>query len=431
MNHRLWTLACVALPALACNLSSLPLIPTSQPQQPESLIAPALTETSVTTPDIAPSVTPPEIPVDPICVQPASPDPIPMAPFEEFPSLLLEYLNAGGSAPSLLENLENLGIANERPSVSAGDLTGDRKIDVVVSILEPDPQTFPPPGALLIFTCLGDHYILTHIELSEVFLAAPRILHLQDMNADGTAELIFSSSICGAHTCFESTQILSWNGEIFVQSLVGVTDDLPFPDLQVTDYDLDGIYDLEMTSSGYGSVGAGPQRPLTRIWEYNPANGTWDESQEILGVSNYRIHMLHDADSAARKAEYDVAFVLYNQVINNTDLLDWTDRDTERLDLGAYARYKLVVIYTLRGDVERAQIFYDEMNNIFPVSSPQRAFVDMASDFLDGFSQGGQAGGCSAAHQYAALHAGAILVPLGSQTYGYANPDYSPLDVCP
>jgi len=430
MNHRLWTFACLVLPALACNLSNLPLFPTSQPQLPESSIAPTLAA-SVTNADRTPSVVPSEIPTDSICVQPAPQEPIPIAPFEDLPNLFLEFLNAGGSPSTLHANLERLGIANVAPTVSVGDMTGDHRIDVVVSFLEPNPQTVPPPGALLVFICLGDQYTLTHIELSGDFLAAPRILQLQDMNADGTSELIFSSSTCGAHTCFESAQILTWNGVNFSPSLSGATDDLPFPNLQVTDYDLDGIYNLEMTSSGFGSVGAGPQRPLTRIWQYNPANGMWEKSQEILGVSNYRIHMLHDADSAARDGEYDIALVLYEQVITNTDLLDWADRDTERLDLGAYARYKLVVIYALRGDVERAQNFYNEIDPLYPSILPQRAFIDMASSFLDGFSQGGQSEGCSAAHQYAALNAGVILVPLGSQTYGYANPDYSPLDVCP
>ena len=40
---------------------------------------------------------------------------------------------------------------------------------------------------------------------------------------------------------------------------------------------------------------------------------------------------------------------LYLRVINDATLLDWADPPIEQANLGAYARFKLVVLYTQTG----------------------------------------------------------------------------------
>jgi hypothetical protein len=154
-------------------------------------------------------------------------------------------------------------------------------------------------------------------------------------------------------------------------------------------------------------------------------------AEETLGPSNFRIHILHDADEASRRGEYLVAAFLYNQVINDQELVDWMDRIGERLNLGAYGRYKMVVVYTLLGEPEAAQSWLEDLKRNFPPEYVQFAYVEMAVEFLRGFNEGGQQAGCDAAHVYAAVNADRILAPLGQQKFGYANPDYSPLDICP
>ncbi|MDH3942999.1 MAG: hypothetical protein OEV06_02740, partial [Anaerolineae bacterium] len=346
-----------ALLGLACDFSTLPGFFSGQPATPTTAVsAPVPTEPAVVDTPIPSqeSTATTAVVVDPVCVAPGPHDALIETSYEDYPNQFLLFLNSGGAPSTLQANLEALGIANLAPSVAVADLTGDGKFDVVVSFLEPEPQTVPTPGALLIYTCLGDRYTLTHIELSGDFQGAPRILHLQDMNADGAAEVISSSSTCGAHTCFESAKILSWSGSSFEDRLDGSTDNLPYPDLQITDYDRDGFYNLEVTGRGFGSVGAGPQRTVTRIWTYDREGGLWTASEEILGASEYRIHVLHDADAAARRGEYPVAIVLYQQVIDNDGLLDWMDQENERLNLSAYAAYKLVVVFAAQGDRGRA-----------------------------------------------------------------------------
>ncbi|MEK6255969.1 MAG: hypothetical protein N2C13_01470 [Chloroflexota bacterium] len=423
---------------MACSLSDIPILDSKQPpdspaavdSKSPSVQSSSLPEELIVTETVEPTIE--AVPVDPVCVQPASPEPLPLVAFEEYPNIFLEFINAGGPAASLQSNLEELNIANDAPTVFEADLTGDKKNDLVVSFIEPDPQSFPPVGALLIYICLGDKYTLAHIEYAGEILSAPRMLYVQDLNADGKVDVLYSSSTCGAHTCFEDTNILSWNGTDFDKRIDEGTQDLPFPNLQITDYDRDGIYSIEMTSGGYGSVGAGPQRDQTNIWDYNPISAKWERSNIILGTSLYRIHLLHDADSAVRNQDYEVAIVLYREVINNPELLDWMDRDNEMLQLSAYAQFKLLVVYILQGNTSQAQIHFNEINALYLTNSPQRSYLDMAAVFLTAFHQSGDFEiACQEAHQYAAQHAAQILSPLGSQTYGYANPDYSPLDICP
>lgn len=432
MKRKFSAVALFAVVLMACDLSAVPGLFSSPPPT-----FPAATPVTVAseppageTPPPAPVTPTSAIAVDPVCVAPAPQDLLAETTYEEYPNEFLAFMNAGGDTGSLMANLEALGIANQAPSVASADLTGDGKLDVVVSFLEPDPQTVPAPGALLIYICLGERYTLTHIELSEDFQSAPRILRLQDMNADGAAEVIASSSSCGAHTCFESAKIIAWNGSGFEDRLVGTTENLPFPDLQITDYDRDGLYNLEVTGRGYGSVGAGPQRSVTRIWTYQPEGSVWTANEEILGPSDYRIHVLHDADAAARRGEYPVAVVLYRQVIDNPDLLDWMDKETERATLSAYATYKLVEVYTLQGDHEQARSLMEDFREDVTSGSPQYVYVMLAETFLNAISAGlDQA--CGAVRAYASQYQSQILDPLGSQVYGYANPDYTLEDICP
>ena len=76
--------------------------------------------------------------------------------------------------------------------------------------------------------------------------------------------------------------------------------------------------------------------------------------------------------------------------------------------------------------------FLSESNHIEGINRPVHdTELEMALTFLESFSTDGQAAGCAAVHAYAAQHESQILEPLGSDVYGYFNPDYSAEDICP
>ena len=122
--------------------------------------------------------------------------------------------------------------------------------------------------------------------------------------------------------------------------------------------------------------------------------------------------------------------LLFLQVIEDENLLDWADPETERAYLSAYSYFKRIVAAVALGDRTTAQNLYEELNELYGISD-QYAYPDMANLFLSESETLGLEGGCTAAIEYAELSKGAVLDPIGSLLFGYANRDFDPEDVCP
>lgn len=408
-------------------------VPTNTPQP---IILPTVSPTPV--------ILPTEVGIQP-CVphtDVSTPD-LTGVPFSEFPAAFKDYLNAGGMLPALAELLYQSKLADREsltPPVVEADLTGDGKADFIISVDDPERTFNPSPGALLIFTCWDDQFVFTHFEPSPNGLSTPAIVYIQDIDSDGVNELIVSSLQIGTHSLFEFMQILNWNGEQFLNQLYGVTGDLPFPQIQLVDFDGDGVYDLEVTSRGYGSVAAGPQRTLTRTWLYDAPQDGWLFNDEIPGFSTYRIHALHDADAAMQRGEYEIALLLYEQVFTDYSLADWKQPVDEQYALGAFARFKMVVAYTLLDQHQAAADMLAYLGISYPIDIPQHVYFDMADLFYNAYLIQGQGIACLAVQEYANANAEKVLYPLGADTalfpnaplpFGYANSLYLPTGVCP
>ena len=356
---------------------------------------------------------------------------MPPAEFAAFEQTVLGFLNQGGSTEALDAALYAAGVANQPLAVAAADLTGDGWQDVVVSIYDPQSGSVPPGGLLLIYSCQEAHFILAYREPSVEAWGAPGIRYLQDLNADRRAELVTGSVTCGVHTCFEQVKVLGWSGDNFENLLVGETTDLPYPDIRLVDPDGDGVFDLEVAGGGFGSVGAGPQRTLTRHWRYDPATGRWQDSRDLLAPSNYRIHVLHDAETAALARDYDQALLDYGRVVSDPTLVDWIDPEVEKANLAAYALFKTAVVNLIQNQLDLAQATFDQLADTYPPGTKGHAYVELAVAFQAAYPAGGVSSGCAAAQKYAADHPDQVLLPLGSAVYGYANRDVSPQDICP
>ena len=192
-----------------------------------------------------------------------------------------------------------------------------RWTDVVGVYLRPARRT-SPAGALYIYICQNSSYQKAYQRNSLANFGAPGIRYLQDLNADGKADLVTSQSVCGVSTCFEFGGYLSWMGTGFRNRLTGSADDLPYPDIQVKAAGGDGIYDLIILGGSIGSAGAGPQRGKTRTWKYDSAFRVWAVASDVLEPSSYRVHVLYDADAALRRGEVEAALVAYQQVLVGT-----------------------------------------------------------------------------------------------------------------
>lgn len=362
-----------------------------------------------------------------VCVAPSEHGPLELTTYAQYPQIIMDYLNSGASPEELAVELIINQLSPDEQPVWAEDLTRDGVRDVVVTVLDKENH---PGGALMIFTCNGSEYVLSHIVVAPQDYYAPKLLHIQDMNNDGLREVIYSSTVCIAHTCYEDIQIINWASGIFVPRLEGSTADLPIPEVQLTDFDQDGIYDLEVVGKFISDVAAGPQRMSINIWTYDPNSTSWRLTEQSLASSPFRIHLVHDAEDAMDRGEYLIAALLFQQVIDDDSLLDWRDATEERNTLSAYAYYKQIVANVFLGDRATAQALYDEFVELYG-DTAQSAYVEMAEIFLTDSDVLGTEGGCASARQYAAANEYVILTPLGSSVYGYTNRDFTSEDVCP
>lgn len=366
-----------------------------------------------------------------VCVTPKSGVTLPNLEFLGYPEAILEFLNSGGSTQELDQELYSAGVANQPLSVATFDLT-DKSIDeVVISIIDPQSNTIVPRGTFLIYVCQEDGYRLQHRQDSPDNRGAYGIRYLQDLNSDGLGEVVTSSPNCGAHTCFEDVQVLSWREDDIANLLVENTDELPSPDIRIIDPDADGIFDIEIGSGGFNSVGAGPNRTKIRRWVYNSATTSWDSYEDIPGISFYRIHVLHDAEDAAQVENYDQALIDYGRVVYDPNLVDWQDPEQEIANLSAYSRYKIAVLHLIQGDDDRAAITFELLEKNYASQGFGYMYAELATLFRESYELEGLVRACEIAQEFAQNHSEEILSPLGSKIYGYANRDYFPKDICP
>jgi len=347
--------------------------------------------------------------------------------YQTFPQVILDYLNAGASTEELAVNLIVRGLGPEEQPVWAEDLTGDGVREVVVTVFD---ESQPRQGSLLIFNCVDGQYELAFLVISEQQAYAPLLRHIQDFNADGQREVVYSSTHCGAHTCFEDVQILSYENGEYLPRLEGSTPEYPYPDIKLTDFDHDGVYNLEVVGTAIASVGAGPQRDSINIWQYDAGSSTWKLGEHTLAASPFRVHLVHDAEGAMDRAEYLIGSLLFEQVIEDEQLLEWADEEEEYRNLAAYAYFKRIVAAVYLEDLAAADQLFGELDKLYGRGN-QYAYVDMAEVFLAVNQSDGLEVACTAVQQYSETNKAVVLTPLSSSVYGYANPDFEPADICP
>lgn len=410
--------------ALLVSCTLLDLAPSVQPSPSET--------SQPQTPVESPTDVPTEELIDPVCVPLDETVVLGVAvDFDEYPQIILNFLNRGGTGENLDSQLYDAGIANQPITLSLADMTGNGKDDFVVSIFDPQSSHIAPGGTLMIFTCQNDSFTLALELKSEDLFGAPGIRYLQDLDSDNLAELVSGSPTCGAHTCFEDVGVWAWTGTEFQNRLMGTTIEIPYPDIRIGDDDLDGCYQVELVSAGYGSVGAGAQRTSSWVWDYDPDLDQWYTAGPVFAPANFRIHVVHDADEAVRNGDYQGALVLYQRVIVDQTLSDWIDPEVERANLSAYAYYKMIVVYYTLDSDDFAQLTYEQMRESVSVDDDAYAYVMMAEAFREAYLAEGLVSGCEHAQGFARGESELILDPLGPGVFGYANPEFTLEDLCP
>jgi hypothetical protein len=389
---------------------------------------PSVTPNPTATPRPTPTPTP--IPNCP----PISSTPTWIAPdaFDYYPDAVQKYLNNGGSIDSLEKILrEASSITTTLGGVQQFDLTGDGDLETIVSIYDPLSQVQPPSGMLLIYDCVDQKTNVLYSDSTADPNSMTQLIKIDDLiGAKRGGQVATLTSICGAHTCFNTFAVLGWNGNTFV-SLMAEPLRLPSASYVLSKKDTEAAYHIEAQGGVVASTGAGPQRTETQIWRWNGAQ--FAKVSSSLSPVEYRIHAIYEADDAFAKGDYSSAIDWYGRAITDDSLKDWLteigySKAHDRATLTAYARFRLLLIGVLRGDANASDQL-DQLTNDFPVGAFGHDTQQMASIFWNKYQATQDVKvACAAADAFANVKY-QITDDLG--LFGYANRSYTSDDMCP
>lgn len=348
--------------------------------------------------------------------------------------MIRAYLNAGGSSESLTTRLRNASSINDRfGGVQSFDLTGDGDPETIVSIFDPATidRTPAPGGMLLVYSCANRQVNLLYSDSSADSESMTQVVKVDDLigaRRGGQVATLFST--CGAHTCFDTLDVLGWDGQTFV-SLMGAPLDLPSPTYTFIQQASDPALEIEAQSGLIGSIGAGPQRAEKQRWKWNGAQ--YAKVSSALSPTLYRIHAVYEADDAFKAGDYTTAVDWYGRVITDDSLKDWLTeinypKAHDRATLTAYARFRLLLIGVLRGDAN-ARDQLDQLTGDFPDGSPTHDTQQMALAFWNKYQAAKDLkAACSVANAYANDK---FQIVDDLNLFGYANRMYTSDDMCP
>lgn len=359
------------------------------------------------------------------CPAPGSPTLGQPSDLADYPAAIQQYLSAGGDLAALENALASWNaLPDDSGQVVSGDLTGDGIPEVVVAFQGLAPEAVSGTGDILILACRDGAYDIVYHWSGGPSGPSVRLIQVVDANSDGRLDVAHVLTSCGAHTCFETLEILGWDGASFV-SLMGGVLDMPFPTYTVAPGR------IEARSGMIGSVGAEPQRAYSEVWEWN--GSAFTVTQRIWAPPIYRYHALLDGDRALREGNHAVAIAAYRRVVEDETLQGWEGPvlgpADERAQLAAFARWRLLLAYALMGDQAQAQAAYDGLVADYPAGAVGHDMAALADRFWAAYQAGQVSDGCRAVVATAAEDT-AVLDFFNGQ-YGYANPLWEPADLCP
>lgn len=380
---------------------------------------------------------------------------------------ILAYLSARGDAQGLQATLSRFTLTDSsgtdwqaRSQVFTTDVTGDTTPEVVVDLNFFVEGQFAN-GALFVYRCQAGQYVGGAVTLigAQIFSDSdpdPGIRAIQDMNANGKPEIVFSYIVViGTHANFtREFRIIEWDGSQFVD-LIQSDRNRPYAaevlngDGVIRDTDGDGVLELELTNGvGRGPDASALDRARTDIWAWNGAAFTLAYTQ-AASPPVFRIHAVWDGDAATLRGDYDDALAFYQQAIFDHQLLGWsqgripsdaayegsatpTPDLEEHLRLSAYGWYRIILLQIVRGYLLEAQIAYDTLQETFPEGTVGSQYSTLAATFWKEYDASEDlSAACDNTVDYAAAHVEEILTPLGSSFYGFGQRDYAAGDVCP
>ncbi|MBN1427620.1 MAG: hypothetical protein JXB07_04490 [Anaerolineae bacterium] len=412
----------------------------------------AATAAALTSTADAPTPTIPGVFVEPAQCPPAGSPTLPDTPppFSRQAEVIVKYLSAGG-APTILEaTLRNWKAITDKGGLvrSDRDFTGDGVPEVFVILLDPQNTNYDPqPGDLYIFGCQEGAYRLLYQVGYKPEQGAPVAASADDINGNHINDLVYTVLTCSDLGCSGKTSILEWHITLGnFNSLLANAITVVQPEVVVSDIDEDGLSEVSVTSGIIPNPNAGPQRKETHIYKWD--GSLYSLSQVLRSPAQYRIHAIYDGDDALAARDYGAAIEAYKKAATDENLKGWQYAD-EFQHLSAFARYRLMLAYVLKNNLDKAQSVHDELISQYGAPPPPPPpegeatatptpyigqlpgveFANIADLFWQNFAINRDvARACSLVNNY--THSNPKISDV-LNSFGYANRQYRPEDMCP
>lgn len=399
--------------------------------------APAATPAMMATP------TPPARPSNSECPAPANP-PMPAAPAsEQMAGAVLGYLNAGATLEQLNAALMAWGAIAIQPGTNAaigGAISAKllQREDAQIIAVFSSPQPNQPAtrlGDVLIAACEHGQYRAIYLASQDPAYGGlapnPRMLNVIDVTGDGLADVTFVTGECGSGTCIDSPTIIAHLPSQEVFGVTNITPDIAGAPNPTFNFMPSGAGQmLNIMHGTFDDVNAGPQRGSSETWAFN---GTaMAQTSATREPALYRIHALQDAEDAFKRKDFANARALYTRVMNDAMLQAWEGPGAlkeEQSVLGAFAQFRLAQLALAQSNIAGAKTALDSLatSPATPESQPYTALAKAVSNALADTNDPVTA--CNTAVAYAEQNT-KVYEQIGSSTFGFANTDYQPADMC-
>jgi len=344
------------------------------------------------------------------------------AGFAGYPDAITAYLKSpGSSVAGLTAWLTKCGaVKPDLGSVTQAAIQSKISKDVVIVLYDPADEQLNPAGTLLIY-----HSGITGYTLARRADGAGQltVLKVADVNADGKVDVVWTDTTCGAHTCFATLFVESWDGKEY-RDWIADEPTMAYPEYSFKDTQPGGSGDEIMVHGGIiASAGAGPQRAWTETY-ISPEGGPYQLFSQVYDASKCLYHHILDANAAFNQwtvKGFTPAIEAYQAAIADTTLEACGTIPDELTTLRDFARFRLVVSLVANGKASQAAAAQAA------ITTP--ALLGAANTFLDSYrSSGSIVQACREANSYATAN------PASWQflaDWGYANPEFTAADLCP
>ncbi len=345
----------------------------------------------------------------------------------EYGPQILEYVRAKGNASGLSSILNQFKVRLPRgdqldlAASFASDVTGDTTNEIFVMLVQAETGEVSMYGeypissmSVFIVGCVDNQYQLLYqnklanvINVPEFPQYPPRIIRLEDLNADGIREIVFISLYFVGKYLDNNlqVQILEWNGNSFRPVLlpgelgVAVTTNA---DPEFRDLDGNGTIEILLPHrTSRHKCNEGPWRVTKTIymWDGEFYRYMWIDP----GSPSYRFEAAFDGDYFTAVGLYDKAEASYRRAIHDKNLLafdyaewskkvydgycwnDFSDPD-EAYKIVAYARLRLLELYAFLGRQDDAKAVWEYIRTHFTEKTAGYEYAALAKTFWESYS---------------------------------------------